>query len=405
MLFSDELIYSLQTDKIYLNRDEFVAYKCNLLNQEFFIEDHNPSIELPEICENALNIVPNWLKFDLRQKFERFTGGNRNEIYAQMILDAAQEDIRYVDEVAFCIANLSSQTLLDGRFLATREFLGENAEWIYRVDDSLKYVDIVEHGDYGSGDYYTTTKYLVRNGEDGPDEWVELPMDYYYWYIVMPKLNLEGAYKLESTSATTQRTYDFFWREYLWNNPAPNNDYMNVNIKTQIGSIDTIRRFGELMQHPQILWDRMHNYWLFGRDYTPDDHALNMLANWASRCVPADPTNLRPHQPNQIAYLHVGRCGEDSYLVAAACRTALIPMIVLTTEREDHAFGAFWDRDWEHFEFFRGGLANSGWGWTNLNGGKFYEELAPDYWVISYVFGFRPDGYLSDFTKVLYRCL
>jgi hypothetical protein len=62
---------------------------------------------------------------------------------------------------------------------------------------------------------------------------------------------------------------------------------------------------------------------------------------------------------------------------------------------EDHVFGSIWDQDWNHFEFFRGGLSPTGnqfFGITNLLDRGSYS------WKISMVEGYRPDGYTLNFT-------
>jgi hypothetical protein len=286
------------------------------------------------------------------------------------------------------------------RFKADKDYIIRNAQFIYNVDDSLKYVDIVEYGDYQSRDYYTTTKYRIADGKGGTVSWQEIPYEYYYWYIVHPKLNAEGVWVQDQTSDQQQRTWGYSWQDYIWSNPDPTHDYTKVNLTSSLGTVGTIPRFGEMMQQPDVLWNRDKNYYLFGRPLTTFDHALDLLANWASKAIPADPVVGQPRaiHPNQILYYHRGRCGEDSYLMTAACKTALIPVICRGTMREDHVFDAFWDKDWNHYEFFRGGLAVNGWGWTNLLERGGYEELSPDYWVISFVHGYRPDGYIFNHT-------
>ncbi len=43
-------------------------------------------------------------------------------------------------------------------------------------------------------DYYTTTKYRIYDPVQEDTIWSEIPRDYYYWYIVHPKLDQEGLY-------------------------------------------------------------------------------------------------------------------------------------------------------------------------------------------------------------------
>jgi hypothetical protein len=69
----------------------------------------------------------------------------------------------------------------------------------------------------------------------------------------------------------------------------------------------------------------------------------------------------------------------------------------LSTSGEDHAFGAIWDQDWYHYEFFRGGFS------TVINplfAGMTNMQPRGNYgWTTSYVYGSESDGYHSNFTK------
>jgi hypothetical protein len=359
-----------------------------------------PVYEINSKCYEALEIVPKWIEDQLLLKFRELHSLDLDDDYAQIILDAADISHYIVDEVAFTVANLSATSLNHSRFKSDKEYIIRIAQFIYMVKDSLKYVDLVEHGNYESRDYYTTTKYRIADGLNGAVDWYEIPYEYYYWYIVHPKINGEGVWVQDNVNDQQQRTWGYSWQDYIWFNPDPSHDYTQVNLSSDVGTVNTIQRFGDIMQKPDVLWNRNKNYYLFGRDLNSYDHALDLLGNWGSRAIPADPIigESRAIHPNQILYEHRGRCGEDSYLMTAACRTALIPTICAGTHREDHVFDQIWDNDWNHFEFFRGGLANSGWGWTNLMDRGGYEELSPDYWILSFVHGYRPDGYIFNHT-------
>ncbi len=358
-----------------------------------------PAFKIADECYAALAIAPKWLRSDLELKFRELHSSGLDKTYADLILKSARANTKYVDETCFLVAHIAKESLQNSRFLKNIDWLIEIPEFIYRVKDSLKYVQIVEHGDYNTGDYYTTTKYRIKNGANGATIWNEIPKEIYYWYIVHPKIHEEGLWTEDNIGDSQQRTYGLSWHNYYWNN-SKLYDYTQVNLTSSYGTVSTIPRFGELMQKPEILWDREQKYYLFGRDFQNGDDALNSIGNWGSKAVPADPIVGEPRaiHPNQILMQHRGRCGEDAYLIAAACRTALIPYIHLGTIREDHVWGAVWDQGWNHFEFFRGGLAYSGWGWTNLMERGGYEALSPDYWVLSFIEGHRPDGYIDNHT-------
>jgi hypothetical protein len=388
-LLSNEVLSSLKGKEI-LFPDEKAVFKIDIdaQNIEFLIPDYS----LNPLCESAMNKCPNWLKDDLHRQFRKLAVFKLDGNFANLIINAPNE---IVDEISFQIANLSTESLKDSRFRNTMELLTENAQHIYDVVDSLKYVRLVEHGSYASGDFYTTTEYKVKDG--GNFIWVEIPKEIYYWYVLMPKIDREGVYKQDKTSSSQFRTYGYFWREYLWSNPHSGFDYTQVNISTSKGSIDTIQRFGAIMQMPEYLWDRVHRAYSFNRSFDPEDHALDVLGNWASRALPIDAVDNRPFEPNQIIFEHDGNCHEDALLVAAACRTALIPIVHIGVHGEDHAYGMIWDEDWHHYEFFRGGFSNvispSFAGITNMYEGGSYG------WTTSIAHTTRADGYKDVFSS------
>jgi len=342
----------------------------------------------------AIEQSPAWLEDALRLKFSLLAAKRLDAGFAQLIIDAEH---RLKDEVAFVIAHSSMQTLTDTRFSQDREMIIRNAEMIYRYADSLRYVRLVEHGDPGSRDRHTTTAYRIYDPSTQDTIWSEIPRDIYYWHIVHPKMDQEGVYVRDNFNDNSgQRTYGYAWRDYIWNNPDPAHDYKPVNITTTKGTVASIQRFGELMRTPTYLWDRRKTYLPFNRPFQPGQSALDVLGNWASRALPVDVVLPRAFQPNQILMKHNGMCNEDAFLVAGACRTALIPIVYAGCYGEDHVFGMIWDDGWHHFEFFRGGLAPSGnqfYGITNMLDRGSYG------WKISMVEGTRPDGYPLNLTR------
>ncbi|MFC2129797.1 hypothetical protein ACFLSQ_00025 [Bacteroidota bacterium] len=391
LLDENEVIYSDSTNEI-LSSSEYLTLELDLSNSK--INFLKPVVNLSEVSEQALELAPNWLYDQLKIKLTALRKSNLDDDYAQLIIDAS-DNIK--DEVAFCVANMSYQTLTDSRFISDKEMIIRNAEFIYNVDDSLQYVDLVEHGSIANKDYYTTTKYRIYDPVEKDTIWSEIPREHYYWYIVHPKMDQEGVYVKDNNNDNSgQRTYNYSWRDFIWNNPDPSHDYTPVNITTSKGSVISIPRFGELIQSPRILWNRTETYLAFGREFLPGNSALDVIGNWCSRALPVDVQLPRAFQPNQIIMKHNGMCNEDAFLTAGTCRTALIPIIYLTSSAEDHVYGAIWDEDWHHFEFFRGGLqvpGNDFYGITNMLPGGSYG------WQTSISRGFRPDGYILNFAK------
>ncbi|MCK5741301.1 MAG: hypothetical protein KAH48_03715 [Chlorobi bacterium] len=364
---------------------DMTANKINKISSERKLSDE---------AFSALEIVPNWLVDQLKIKFTELYKARLDDDYAQLILDAG-DNIK--DEVAFCVANMSYQSLRDSRFSSDKEMIVRNAEHIYKANASLQYVELVEYGSIENRDYYTTTKYRIYDAATKDTVWSEIPRDMYYWYIVHPKLDQEGVYVTDnSNDASGQRTYGYSWREFLWDNPDAERDYTQVNITTSKGTVSTIPVLSDLMKSPSFLWNRTQTYLPFGREFAEKNSAMDQIGNWCSQALPVDVQLPRAFQPNQVIMKHNGNCNEDAFLVAAACRTALIPFIYLSSSAEDHVYGALWDEDWYHFEFFRGGLqvpGNDAFGITNMMAGGGYG------WETSMVQGFRPDGFILNFTK------
>lgn len=371
------------------------------------ITDDSTHIQLSSMIENAIARVPAWMQYDLRFKFRRMTSTYQTRMM-QMINNTPK---KYLDEVAFQLTYLPAEVLTHSAFnqASDWQYLVRNAEMIYLHADSLKYVRLKEYGDTNTNDWYTTTEYKIKQGSNYI--WREVDRYYYYMFIVMPKLYDEALVVRDITSYTEQRTWGYFWRDFLWNNPSATHNYQNVNMcgypMLQSGvrdsvCIDTIHRLGDLMQMPEYLWDERPTAWFFNRNYSSTQSALDVLGNWCSRCIPWDITStsqLRPSQPNQIATQHRGNCHEDAILVTSAARTSLIPCMHISDNCDDHVWAAIHDGGdsvWHHFEFFRGGLSSgrgSFWGMTNLQFDGNYG------WASSFVHGEVPDGNYINVSK------
>lgn len=372
------------------------------------ITDDSTHIQLSSTIESAIARVPVWMQYDLRFKFRRMTSTYQTRM-AQMINETPKQ---FLDEVAFQLTYLPAEVLTHSAFnqASDWQYLVRNVEMIYAHADSLKYVRLKEYGDTNTDDWYTTTEYKIKQGSNYI--WREVDRYYYYMFIVMPKLYDEALVVRDITSYTDQRTWGYFWRDFLWNNPSSAHNYQNVYMcgYPAINSggtrdsvcIDTIHRLGQLMQMPEYLWDENTSTWLFNRGYSSTQSALNVLGNWCSRCIPWDVTStsqMRSSQPNQIAMNHFGNCHEDAILVTSAARTALIPCMHISDNCDDHVWAAIHDGGdsvWHHYEFFRGGLSDNKpyyWGMTNMAADGGYG------WKSSFVHGEVPDGNYINVSK------
>jgi len=392
------------TNKRILKPGEALIFK---VENNIVTEDSSMFPVFSQEIENAIARVPAWLHYDLRFKFRMITNTSHRTKMINLLNTTPKQ---YLDEVAFMLTYLPYEVLKDSRFINDWDYLIKNVELIYTTADSLKYVRLVEKGDTNTGNWKTTTEYKIKKGSNFI--WREIDPYYYYQFIVMPKLEQEGVYITDNISSTTQRTWGYGWREYLWFDPDSTHSYKPVHISGykvvdaqghyDTLTIDSVPRLGDIMQMPEYLWDESMTIYFFNRDFKATDDAMNVLGNWCSRCVPMDVTtsgDYRPSQPNHIAWKHIGNCHEDALLVAAAARTCLIPLMHIGDFCDDHVWGMFHDGGdtiWHHFEFFRGGCSPSRpyfWGMTNM------QEYGNYGWNSSLVQGYVPDGTLYNVSN------
>ncbi len=301
-----------------------VYFRVDAVADEITLIDTRDS--LPDACYDAISASPRWLRLDLYQSFRHLPSGTSEGI-ANLILTSPVEQI---DEIAFCAAHMSPQSLTDSRF--DIELLQVNAEWIYLLDDSLDFVELVEYGD--DDDWFTTTAYRVVDPTLEDTTILEIPCEIYYWYVVHPKLSDEAPKMRDSETETYERTYGYFWREFLWNDPDPSHNY-------SMG--ETFPKLSEWIMLARVLWIRNDTSLVANRDITSENSALDILGEWVSTILPFPPDGIRSIQPNQLAVRHRGYCGECQDLLAAAQRTALIPGGCVVMIRQDHVWNEFWD--------------------------------------------------------------
>ena len=282
-------------------------------------------IQLPRECEEAISKVPEWLQENLTLKFHQLSRDHRT-IYANLILDSPHE--KYVDEIAFCIAHSAVENLQDDYMFP--EIFTHNAELIYRNDEYLDYVDVVEKEDH------TTVVYRDRDNVE-----IEMPKDIYYWYIVHPKLSDElPTYVDPDYDFTSQPPFDRnygvppptgkFWREWLFHS----NDTGYPLLLDRLTDCGT-------------LWE-----------------AISACNGWISGSLSFTSDQERPCQPVRIYRKHIGRCGEHQDMRNAIARAGLIPSTCSSNAAEDHAWNEFWDGRWIHWD---GGVDSpmmyeNGWG-------------------------------------------
>jgi hypothetical protein len=334
------------------------------------LEAISPEEELSGAAVQALERAPRWLYDDLKDSFFRL--GDMQDIYANLILNAQSP---YVDEIAFQVAHIAPETLTDPQVFLYLHMLVENVELLYEIDGYLDYVDIVDTTLAGDpDDYYSTTRYRLISESD--TILTAIPKEYYYWYIVHPKISDEDV-KMSDEVSERQSTYGYFWREYLFFDPSTEHSYTE-------GGYPLLK---DCLDSTTVFWDGQQYNLSGGRPFSADDMALDVISNWVTRNIPSGAYGNRPVQPNQILYEHNGNCGEFQDLLCAAARTALIPTLCTSDICEDHVWNEFyWNGEWHPYQADRGGaFINNPWIAYDVDYGASKQ--------VSAIWDWRPDGY------------
>lgn len=319
----------------------------------------SPPQPLPPPVRQAIDQVPEWLKINLTNKFYELSPNMRGE-FANLILNTPDE--RCLDEVAFCVAHMPVENLENQYFFP--ELLYENAEMVYANDEFLDYVEILEKDDY--------TTVVYKNYDNVS---VELPRDYYYFYIVHPKISDDLPTYVDPDYDYTQnppfdRNYGtappngVFWRTWFTNHndSAQYIEKPNGELKWKWNPF-----LKDKVENAETIWD-----------------AVDGINSWVSNSMVFDSDFERPVQPVRIYRKHMGRCGEHQDLRVSAARTMLIPTLCCNNVGEDHVWAEFWDGRWIHWDgaYDKPLMYENGWGKT-----------------ISSVWDQRPDGHIWSVTN------
>jgi hypothetical protein len=305
---------------------------------------------LPPACRATLASQAPWLRPLLASAFRRL--GDSAAVFYANLIDTTPAP--WKDEVAFTVATIGPEVLTNHVF--NPAVIGDNARWVYLLDDSLPYVELVERSH--SDGPYTTARYRVLQGTD--TVWVELPRDIYYYYVVHPTTS-------DEIPRLDDYVYNKHWREYFF-----------------CDADSGFPRLGDYIKQAQVVWFRQRQVEPVGRPFEPGDNALDVIGNWVTRTNVAGASGNRPIHPNVIAHEHNGNCGEIQDLWTAACRTCLIPTVNCSDPCEDHVWNEFWDGSW---------LPLASDPATHIaDSGVAYEEAHGGSKRISGVFNWRPDG-------------
>jgi hypothetical protein len=286
---------------------------------------------LTELGLQALELSPAWIQPDLELALSRMDETVQDDL-ASLLVDLDEPWL--IDEVAFSIAHTSIEVLAHSDFYP--ELLVDNARWIYEVEPSLRYVELVDVGEPGvDADFHTTTRYAFD--VDGVTEQLELDPESYYWHIVHPRIEDERPFYIDAWDACSVPSLEcasnpedgMIWREFLWQGAAetcPEGQFCPV--------------LSESLTEAEVLW-------------SSEGGGVGAIGAVAGFMLAADPEQgrwltfgaygERSIQPNRIYALGRGNCGEWGDMTTALSRTVLIPNVNATPASWDHTWNEFWD--------------------------------------------------------------
>lgn len=307
------------------------------------------------LSENVIAAIaksPQWIQSRLTSQFHNVSDPER---YADILLNSSKQ---YADEIAFSIA------CCPGGRVPSASLLKENAETLYEHDQWIQYADIIDYDD-GTGNYYSTIRYRVL--EYGTEQYLMLPSEIYYWYIVHPEI----------TTEEIDAVYGPLWRDYLFEH----NDLGYPLLKEKLSSIRYLWDCESYFQPGARLWSDC---------ITQHPTAIEAISYWIGKTVPYPAMGDRPGQSCVIAHEHNGWCGELQKIAIAAQRAALIPSIGACNVGEDHVWREFYERGWHE---------NDNW-WSDTGGAVDEPDVYAYNWGknMSAIYQWRGDGTILQDT-------
>lgn len=227
----------------------------------------------------------------------------------------------YYDEVVFNVAHTPPGVLRAMTKMGELNIFTESAKDVYEIADSLPYVSIKE---LPNG--LTTLVY---------DSTYDLPTDYYYNFVVHPRILFEIPVKIDASYWDKPPEYygesEDEWltknvEVYSKNGKFWRNYFLRIKEIREKMQKATTERDAVLTLHRWLSWSYKGNFMRFG--YKTQDL-----------------------QPLVIFKKRYGSCGEQSILLAAFARTFLIPIYVVMDRGEDHQWNEFWEKGkWHHWD-------------------------------------------------------
>ncbi len=321
---------------------EYYALKIDLPSRSLI--EIPPANTLSDLCMQAVNRAPRWLRNDLKDNLIQF--GSANEVTDAIALQIICAPDPFVDEIAFTLAHLSSTLLTDTVMDWQRDLLivYENVQSLYDADSYLNYVQINDYGTSVDDDYWSTAEYTIRT-EAGNTIQIEIDKEIYYWFVVHPRISDEAPLYIDpATGDAASPPLGKFWRDFYLN--EPDSGYVSLH---------------DMLDSCGIMYGNIFN------NNSDDNGAVGIVTRWIQDVMNFGSGAERPIQPVRIYSLHLGRCGEHQDITAAAARAALIPTVGATAICNDHVWNEFWDgtrwKSWEPVNNYVGdSLAYQGWG-------------------------------------------
>jgi hypothetical protein len=306
--------------KIDITAGSFLAIKFDETTETLLVIE--PPSYLITQAKLAVERAPVWLKLDLADNLGKLDSVFQEQ-YAQMILNA-QDPL--IDEIAFHVAHIPYNILNNSNFYP--DMIIENTSFLYQIDSVLPYARIVDYGVGGvDSNYYSTVSYRALN-ESGDTIEIEYDKDYYYWYIVHPKISREFCtYINPNTGDPAPPPTGKFWRDFLFNYADTGYPYLK-----------------DYLMDIRILWGGLQN------DTTDANGAIARVNNWMRQVLTFQSPIMRKYQPVHIYREHRGTCTEWSILTAAASRASLIPVVRTTAYGNNHHWNEFFERRWVQWE-------------------------------------------------------
>jgi hypothetical protein len=341
--------------KTRISAGSFVAVEFNASGETLAVSI--PSDSLTSLAKLAVKRAPCWLQHDLIDNLNSLDSTLQNQ-FAQIILDAQHP---YIDEIAFQIARIPYNVLHQAGFYS--EMITENAQSLYQIDSFVDYAMIVDYGVGGvDSNYYSTVRYRTLNGTRDTIE-VEVAQEYYYWYILHPKISRELCSYIDPTTGDPAAPpIGKFWRDYLFFHADSDYPYLQ-----------------DYVMNVPILWGGLPD------DTTDANGAIAALNNWMRQVLSFESPGIRKYQPVQIYHEHRGTCTEWSILTSAAARASFIPTVRTSAYGDNHHWNEFFERRWVQ--------------WEPVN--KMIDNYAydPNWWELAAAINWRGDGYTWHTTE------